>query len=178
MSKIVVISGSPRKDGNTEKLVTAFTNGAKSVGNEVTIFSIRDFKVNGCLGCDYCIKNEGTCIQKDDMQKINEALYEADTIVFASPSYFFGWTSQLKAIVDRLYSSIAKPFPITSSAMLLVMGGSTEMDAAGAIANYDSAIQYLKWQDKGRVIVNGVMGKNDILGNPALLEAEELGKSL
>lgn len=177
MSKIVVLNGSPRKNGNTVKLVDAFVKGAESAGNQVTTFSAVDTKVNGCLACDYCMRNEGKCVQKDDMQAVYDALYEADSVVFATPSYFFGMTAQIKAIIDRLYASAVKPFSITSSALLVPLGGEAETDAAAAIVNYKSVLDYMKWEDKGMVIVGGVMDRDDIVGHPAILKAEELGKS-
>ena len=177
MSKIVVLNGSPRKNGNTVKLVDAFVKGAESTGNQVTIFSAADTKVNGCLACDYCMRNEGNCVQKDDMQAIYDALYQADSVVFATPSYFFGMTAQIKAIIDRFYASAVKPLPITSSALLVPLGGDPETDAAAAIVNYKSVLDYLKWEDKGMIIAGGVMDRDDIVGNPALSKAEELGKS-
>ncbi|MCD7908352.1 MAG: flavodoxin family protein [Clostridium sp.] len=178
MSKIVVLNGSPRKKGNTEILVDAFAKGAESVGHLVSKLSVRDAKVNGCLGCDNCIKNAGMCIQKDGMQKINDALYQADTVVFASPSYYFGWTAQLKAIVDRFYSAGEKPFPVTGAALLMTLAGDAKTDAAAALVNYRLVIEHMKWANKGMVIADGVMDKGDIVGNPALLKAEELGKTI
>lgn len=178
MSKIVVLVGSPRRNGNTEKLVEAFVKGAQSAGHQVTNFSIIDTKVNGCIACDYCMNNEGKCVQKDGMQAIYEQLHQADTVVFASPSYYFGWSAQLKAIVDRFYAAGAKPFPITSAAMLVALGGHAETDAAAALVSYKSIIDFLQWQDKGVVIADNVMAKDDIIGNPALQKAEELGRDI
>lgn len=178
MSNILILNGSPRKNGNTERLAEAFRKGAVSAGHEVTLFSVRNTKVNGCLGCDYCMQHEGQCVQKDGMQEIYDALYRADTVVFASPSYYFGWTSQLKAIVDRFYATGMKPLPITSAAMLVALGGSPEADAAAAVANYQAVRGYLQWQDRGMVFADGVMDKNDSIGHPALFKAEELGRSI
>lgn len=178
MARIVVLNGSPRKNGNTEKLVNAFAKGAESAGHQVAVFSVGDTKVNGCLGCDHCMRTGGECVQKDGMQQIYETLYRADTVVFASPSYYFGWTAQLKAIVDRFYASGQRPFPITSSALLVAMGGDPKTDAAAAVVNYRSVIDFLQWQDKGMVLAGKVMDRDDIVGTPALLEAEELGKNI
>ena len=178
MAKIVVITGSPRKNGNTEKLAGAFIKGAEAAGHRVTKFSITGTKVNGCLACDYCQRNEGKCIQKDGMQEISEALYQADTIVLASPVYYFGLSAQIKAVVDRFYASLARPYPLSSSVLLLALGGDPETDAAAAFVNYNSLAAFMKWQDKGQIAADGVMDKDDIDGHPALIRAEELGKSL
>lgn len=175
---ILILNGSPRKNGNTEQLTEAFCKGAAAAGHETTIFSVRDTKIHPCLGCDYCMNHDGQCVQKDGMQDIYDALYRADTVVFASPSYYFGWTAQLKAIVDRFYATGLKPLPVTASAMLVALGGDAETDAAAAVANYQAVRGYLQWQDKGMVIAGGVMNKGDIMGHPALRQAEDLGQNM
>lgn len=175
MSKIVILAGSPRKDGNTEKLVDAFVKGAETSGHQITRFSVIDTQVHGCLACDYCMRNEGRCIQRDGMQAILDALYQADTVVFASPVYYFGLSAQLKAIIDRFYPSAVKPFPIKSAALLLPLGGDPKTDAAASIANYKSILDYMQWQDHGTIVAGHVMDKGDIDGTPALQEAENLG---
>ena len=86
---IVLLSGSPRKDGNTDKLASAFIEGAESSGKTVKTFRVADMKIGGCVGCKVCFKQGGVCVQKDDMTQIIDVLRKADTIVFASPVYFF-----------------------------------------------------------------------------------------
>lgn len=178
MSKILVITGSPRKDGNSDMLADAFIKGANSSGNEVTKLSAAHMDIAGCLACDYCLKNEGTCIQKDDMQKVYDAIYSADTLVFATPVYFFGMTAQIKSVIDRLYAAMAKPLPVKSSVLLVSLGGSAETDATDTISTYQTMAKYLNWENKGMVVVDNVNGKGEITGNPALLEAEVLGRNL
>lgn len=104
MKKIVILNGSPRKNGKTASLVKAFTEGAKEAGNEVTEFYIDGMNIASCKACEACSHNGGYCVQKDDMEKINEAYIDADVIVFASPMYWGYITGQLKAVVDRLYA--------------------------------------------------------------------------
>ena len=84
---ILIISGSPRKSGNTELLVDAFARGA-SEQHHVEIVSVRDYTVNQCLGCNLCFKTNGICAQKDDMTLIYEKMSQADMLVIASPVYF------------------------------------------------------------------------------------------
>jgi multimeric flavodoxin WrbA len=85
---IVLLSGSPRKGGNTDRLAVAFIEGAESAGKKVTLFRVADMTIGGCLGCDHCFKEKGVCVQNDDMIMILNALRKADAIVFASPIYF------------------------------------------------------------------------------------------
>lgn len=122
--KIVVISGSPRVDGNSEMLADAFIEGARQIGNSVTVFSAGRMNIRGCLDCKYCFTHDGECIQKDDMQDIYPALRQADILVLASPVYWCGLTSQIKSVIDRMFAGCRKPFPITSVALLAVYGSS------------------------------------------------------
>ena len=86
---ILILSGSPRKGGNTDLLVEAFVNGASQKHN-VEVVSVHDYKVNPCIGCNACFKSDGnTCAQKDDMPQIYEKAAVADLLVIASPVYFY-----------------------------------------------------------------------------------------
>ena len=102
---ILIISGSPRKGGNTELLAEAFAKGAAE-HHHVEIVSVRDYKVNPCLGCNACFKTNGICAQKDDMAIIYEMMNQADMLVIASPVYFYGISAQLKAVIDRFHNPI------------------------------------------------------------------------
>ena len=104
MKRILILNGSPRKNGKTASLVKAFSEGAESAGNEVKEFYLQDMHIGGCLACEACSRNGGRCVQKDDMDQINEAYLRADVIVFASPMFWGTITGQLKTAVDRLYA--------------------------------------------------------------------------
>ena len=104
MKKIMILNGSPRKNGKTASLVKAFTQGAESAGNEVKEFYIDGMKIASCKACEACSRNGGYCPQKDDMERINDAYVWADVIVFASPMYWGTISGQLKTTVDRLYA--------------------------------------------------------------------------
>ena len=104
MKKIMILNGSPRKNGKTASLVKAFIDGAESAGNEVKEFYIDGMNIASCKACEACSRNGGYCSQKDDMEKINEAYIWADVIVFASPMYWGTISGQLKTTVDRLYA--------------------------------------------------------------------------
>ena len=109
---IVILSGSPRKDANTDRLAAAFVRGAESSGNSVTLFRTADMSISGCTGCAYCIENPGTCVQEDDMTKILNALKKADALVLASPVYYWSVTAQLKLAIDRTYALLRAKTPI------------------------------------------------------------------
>ena len=176
--KIVVLVGSPRKEGNSELLAKAFVKGAESAGNQIDVFLLSEHKINPCIACEYCFKNLGQCVQKDGMQGIYAKLYEADAVVFSSPIYYFGLTAQIKSAIDRFFVCASKPFPITSSALLLAFEDTSSEAGEPAIANYKAMLKYLKWQDLGIVTAENVYEKGAIVGHRALLQAEELGKSI
>jgi multimeric flavodoxin WrbA len=104
---VLGIYGSPRKAGNTDLMLDAFLEGARSAGSEINKVYVRQMEIRGCLGCGHCDK-AGVCIQKDDMQPLYPLLEETPRIVVASPIYFYGITAQLKLLVDRAQAPYMK----------------------------------------------------------------------
>ena len=98
--KVLGIYGSPRKGGNSDQLLDKALEGARSIGAEIATVYARKLKMGGCLECGGCDKT-GTCVVKDDMQLVYPLMDEADVIIIASPIFFYGLTSQVKAIIDR-----------------------------------------------------------------------------
>jgi multimeric flavodoxin WrbA len=176
MSKnILVLSGSPRRGGNTEKLAVAFLEGAE--GKNVTLFRVADLKIGGCRGCGLCLRNDHTCVQKDDMPKILDALKNADALVLASPVYYFGLTGQLKTAIDRFYALLGTMG--TKRAALLLTCGNPDVKVADAtIAHFTAMSAFLGWENVGTVTVPGLHGKDDIIGNALLADAKRLGKEI
>ena len=100
MKNILVISSSPRRNGNSDLLCDEFIKGALEAGNKVEKVFLADKKINVCLGCGACY-NTSKCIQKDDMVDLNDKMVEADVIVLATPVYFYSMAGQLKVLIDR-----------------------------------------------------------------------------
>ncbi len=179
MKNIVVIVGSPRKNGNTELLADAFIEGARSVGNHVEKLSIIGKKIGGCLGCNACYRNmNGQCVQHDDMESIYEDLSGADVIVIATPVYFYGISSQLKCLVDRLHNPVRNTFKVKKLGLLAVCADKQESVFDSVIVMYRSVLNYFSLADGGMVIVNSVSEKGDIKGNLKLKAAEDMGKKI
>lgn len=101
MKKVLIISSTPRKNGNSEKLCKQFKQGAKDSGNEVEFIRLADKKINYCIAC-YACKSLGKCFQNDDMNELAEKMKLADVIVLATPIYFFSMSGQLKVFIDRM----------------------------------------------------------------------------
>ena len=175
---IVVLSGSPRKNGNTDKLAAAFKEGAESAGKTVTLFRVADMNISGCLGCEYCFVNEGECVHKDDMQQILAALRTADVLVWASPVYYFSVSAQLKTAIDRTYALLKEKPPIEYAALLMTCADVSSETANGAIAMYKNNNAYQNWEDLGIQIVTGVHNPNDIDGSHELQRARKFGQTI
>lgn len=100
--KILGLSGSPRKKGNTVILLEETLRGAEKEGAEIELVSVAGKDLRGCDGCDACFA-KGECHIKDDMHLIHDRMVAADGIVFGTPIYVYGMTAQMKAVIDRTY---------------------------------------------------------------------------
>ena len=107
--KVLGISGSPRRGGNTDLLLAEVMKGAASKGAEVKTIILNNLKIAPCQHCDACLKT-GRCKVKDDMQMIYDELEQADRIVLASPIHFMGVTAQTKAMIDRCQALWARKY--------------------------------------------------------------------
>ena len=105
--KILILSGSPRKDGNTAILVDWFAEGARAKGARVEIVrtAFLKYKSNGCTACRACQKlDEYECVINDEAKPVLAKMAKVDVIVMATPLYFFGASAQLKLVFDRMFS--------------------------------------------------------------------------
>lgn len=177
MSRILILTGSPRRNGNTDRLAQSFAKGAEE-SNQVEIVSVCDYKVNPCIGCNSCFSREGNrCFQNDDMTAIYEKLSQADILIIASPIYFYGISSQLKAIIDRLHTPLRNSFNIKKLGLILV-GAATLPELFDAIiTQYRLVLNFFKLEDAGSVLVRGAKEKGEV-SEEDLKKAFELGKSL
>ena len=98
--KVLAISASPRKDGNSDVLCEQFLKGASEVGNEVEKISLRQMNITPCIACYGCSKSH-KCVKEDDMHNILQKLIGADVIVLATPVYFYSMDAQMKTMIDR-----------------------------------------------------------------------------
>ena len=173
---IVILSGSPRRNGNSEQLVSKFKEGAESAGNTVTVFRPAFMQFSGCTGCGFCQKNQGTCTLKDDMTQALAALVDADVIVWASPVYYFSVSGQLKLAIDRMFPlTVGSPKKL---ALLMTCADETSDTAAGALEIFHKTREYNGWEDAGVIIATGVHEINDIAGHDALGQAWRLGQGI
>ena len=145
---ILILNGSPRPNGNTAAMISAFVEGLDHKRHEITVIDVCRKKVAGCLGCEYChTKGNGSCIQKDDMQEIYEAIEAAEMLVLASPIYYFGYSAQLQSVIHRTYA-IGIPKKLKQAMLILSSGSENVYD--GAIFEYRKTfVEYMKLKDMG-----------------------------
>lgn len=179
--KIVILNGSPRKNGNTSALVSEFKKGAESVGNTVTEFFLESMNIHGCKGCfSGNSDRECPCVQNDDMAKIYPAVRVCDVIVLASPLYYWNMSGQLRTAVDRLFALEEGGENLLrghsrASALLMAAEGNGFDDV---VLYYDNLMKHLNWENLGHVLAGGNEDIGDINGKPQLEQAYELGKSI
>ncbi len=179
--RIVILNGSPRKNGNTSELARAFSEGAEQAGNEVVTFHLDSMDIHGCKGCFGGHNGrECPCVQKDDMAKIYPAVRESDVVVLATPLYYWNMSGQLRTVFDRLFALEEGDGNLLrghgrSSALLMAAEGHGFEDA---VTYYDHLVEHLKWKNLGHVLAGGNMNAGDIKGKAEIRQAFELGKSI
>ena len=148
--KALLLNGSPRIGGNTETALKAVEEGFKlNTNDEVEILNIREYEIAGCKGCDYCRTTEdGTCITKDDGIMIANKILEADAVIFASPVYWWGVSSQLKTAIDRIYMKGSFLTKKSKKIGVIAIGGATLDDPEYKIIGkqFECIAEYLNWK--------------------------------
>lgn len=177
--KILIISSSPRKGGNSDTLCDEFLKGAQDAGHTVEKIFLRDKKINYCTGCGFCNTNDYTaCAQKDDMSEILDKMQEADTIVFATPIYFYAIAGQMKTFIDRMcarYTHISnKEFYY-----IITAADSSKGAVQYALGEFKGLMACLNNpKEKGYLFAGGVWQKGDVNNTNYTKQAYEAGKNI
>lgn len=178
MKKILVLSASARKGGNTDLLCDEFIRGAESAGHSAEKMYVAFMQVKGCIGCCACQDNGGRCVQKDDMAEIYEKIKTADVIVYASPMYFYSFNAQLKAVMDRTFAieRVIKD----KTVYLITTGAAPEKEYMSLIMeHFRKYIGCFNNMVIGGIIIGcGTTGKKDVVGSTAMQEAYDAGYNL
>ena len=181
---ILLINGSPRKDGNTDAILDSLIKGASSVRQELFYRKLRELNIADCAGCCRC-RDESVCQFQDDMTQIRSEIEDSELLVFASPNYWCEVTGLMKTFMDRLYfyhhpansSSIAGKKAVIVS----TMGEATNIqyESALLVEFFRRAMSSLKIEILDTLLFSGLMEKDDIVRKPEYLKkAFDLGKSL
>ncbi len=176
--KIIVLMGSPNKNGSTSILVENFKKGAEQSGHSVEVIDVCHKDIHPCIGCVKC-GYEGPCVQKDDVEIIRQKLLASDMVVFATALYYYGMTAQLKAVVDRFcaYNSSLNRRHL-KSALLAVAWNSQSWTFDALQAHYKTLVRYINFQDMGMVLGHGCGSPSMTRNSKYPDDAYELGRSL
>ncbi|AKN31362.1 NADPH-dependent FMN reductase [Clostridium carboxidivorans P7] len=177
MKKILVLTGSGRRHGNSEKLADAFIKGA-TLHNKITKITLANKKIAPCCNCNYCQDHNGECAIHDDMSEIITALQNNDILVLCSPVYYLGFSAQLKTVIDRTYAESAIGRKIKNTILLSVAGKEDVFVSNCMINAYQQLCDYLGFENLGIISAKGFENPNDIENSKILIDAFELGKSI
>ena len=182
MKKVLGVCGSPRRNGNTDILVSRILEGAAEVGAKTKSISLGKLKIKDCNGCHTCWKGK-ECSKKDDMNDLYREIEESDVIVFGTPVYWYGPTAIMKAFIDRFvyFNCPENRKKIKGkSALLAVPFEEDNIDAAAPLVSmFEKSLDYLEMILAGKILAPGVGEKGDILKKVDLLEeAYRLGRDI
>ena len=175
--KVLILSGSPRKKGNSDLLCDEFMRGAMEAGHEVEKIRVQEKKIACCTAC-YACRDTGICAIKDDMAEIMQKMIDCDAMVLASPVYFYSIDAQLKAVIDR---SVCRWTEVKNKEMYYIMtaadGEKESMDTTLAcFRGYADCVEGAI--EKGIIYGTGVYHVGEIKDTKCMQEAYEMGKTI
>lgn len=176
--KVLVLSSSPRRGGNSDILCDQFVSGAQEAGLQAGKIFLRDKTINYCTGCGTCFNGGKPCPQKDDMPEVLEKMIAADVIAMATPVYFYTMCGQMKTLIDRTcarYSEIRNKefyFIVTAAVDSKPAMERTLEEFRGFTACLNRP------REKGIIYGTGAWNKGEIKGKQAMHDAYEMGKNL
>ena len=175
---VLIVSSSPRKNGNSETLADAFAKGAREAGRSVETVRLREKQIGFCRGCLACQKL-GYCVIQDDAVEIVAKMHDADALVFATPVYYYSVCGQLKTMLDRANPLFGSNYAFTEAYLL----ATAAEDGRSAFEGTEKAVQ--GWIDcfprcalAGTVFAGGVTGVGEIAEHPALEQARRMGAGI
>ncbi len=178
--KIVVITGSPRRKGNSFAMTDAFIRAAEAKGHPVTRFDAAFLKLGGCRACETCYRTGKACSFDDDFNRIAPAILEADAVVFTMPVYWYTIPAQIKNVIDRMYSFYAGGKNIAGKECALI-ACCEEADPAvldGVRIPLERTAKLIHWNMVGEVLIPGVRREGEIQNTDGCRQAAALAAKI
>ena len=176
--KVLILSSSPRRNGNSDTLCNQFMLGASDAGHTSEKIFLKDKKINYCTGCGVCFQGKMPCPQKDDMHEILEKMVNADVIALATPVYFYTMCGQMKTLIDR---TCARYTELNNKEFYFFATAAVDNKKA-LDRTFDEFRGFTDCldnpQEKGMVYGTGAWNEGDIEGSAALKQAYEMGKAI
>ena len=175
--KITVITGSPHKAGTSALLANKFITGGKKKGHKVFRFNAAFKNIHACTGCNACGMN-GPCVFKDDIEReLMPELLDSDMIVLVTPLYYYDMSAQLKTVIDRMHGRL-RSFDGKKSILMATAWNSAGWTFDALVDHYDSLVEFMHWQDMGKVLALGSGTRRMIEETEFPEQAERLGMSI
>lgn len=178
--KIVVITGSPRRNGNSFAMTDAFIKAAEEKGHSIIRFDAAMKQVGGCHACETCFKTGKACSFDDDFNTIAPAILQADAVVFTMPVYWYSILAQIKGVIDKLFSFCVAGKDIAGKECALITcceeNDMSVMDGVRIPIERSAAL--LKWNIVGEVLVPGVLNTGDIEKTDGCSQAAALAEKI
>ena len=176
MKKIVVLTGSPRKNGNSNLMANSFIAEAEKNGCEIKRFDTAFLNVSGCRDCGGCFKKEKPCIFNDDFNAVAKEIMSADGIVIISPVYWYTFPAQIKSVIDKLYSLYCggKDLSGKKSALISCCEDESAETFEGIKFAFEKSFELLKSDIVGEVLIPGVFEAGAIKNTDGEKQAAEL----
>ena len=176
--KVLILSASPRKAGNSDLLCDQFMLGAKEAGNQAEKIFLRDKRINYCTGCGACQCNGGKCVQKDDMAEVLDKMIAADVIVMATPVYFYTMNAQMKTLIDRTCSRYTE-IRNKDFYFIVAAADSSKKAMERTLEGFRAFTSCLgRAKEKGIIYGTGAWNIGDIKGSKAMTQAYEMGEKV
>lgn len=178
--KIVVITGSPRKNGNSFAMTEAFIKEAEAKGHAVTRFDAAEMAISGCRACETCYKSGKACSFDDDFNTIAPAVLDADVVIFSTPVYWYSIPAQIKAVLDKMYSFCVAGKDIAGKGCGIIAcceeEDMTVLDGVRVPIERSAAL--MKWNMVGEVLIPGVLNVGDIEKTDGCKQAAALADTI
>ena len=179
--KIVVLTGSPRKNGNSNHLAASFIAAAERKGHTVTRLDAYHLQVDGCMACGQCYQKDGrACCFEDDFNKIAPLLLEAGAIVLATPLYWLSYPAKLQAIIDKWSAllSSGNTFEGKKGVLLATCGNQNPDVFQGLVYTYERSMKNMHCENAGEILVPGLWYMDDISKTDGESRAAALAEKL
>ena len=177
MKNVLIISASPRHNGNSQMLCEQFKRGAEEKGHQVSLVRLMDLNFGFCRACDSCMRNGGTCILKDDMAVVLELYQKADVLVLSTPVYFYGISAQMKAFIDRTYPIWQR---LGKKEVYYIISAGLGLDIIErSLGDLDGFVDHLEDSPvSGRIYAPNVMDRGLVFDTDVYHKAFEMGFAL
>lgn len=176
--KVLILSSSPRKGGNSDTLCDQFRKGAEEAGNQVEKIRLADLNIGYCAAC-YACKTKGHCVKQDDMEQVIANMRSADVIVLATPVYFYTMSAQMKTMIDRTLGGAQKPGLENKEFYFIATAADGKAAMERTVDGLRGYIECLPGaKEMGAIYGACAWQLGDIQKNPAMQEAYQMGKNI